>query len=608
MRLKILWKNGQWVASVIFACVSFLETTLAQNSFIFPAPNPAGDKYSARTGSDYTNSVTYSNKVKLTVMDGEVLAVTSREIIVARRTITVRIEPQPMSGWKKFSEPWTATRNFREQPVSTAFAGVAFAEIHEGPDNDQPDRWEWIVPHLRVADLQVDSLNQRPYGGVTGTDDEDAREDTNSGGKILGSNSTPYSAASNKPGWADFSAAPASHPPFATMHLFLQSFPRNTQVRFQYSGSNPSAITQDNEGHWIPPAQGSLRVWTKNVYQPRSLTHYIPPETSYTFEQLNNLGAQVADGHFVFYVEAVKVGNSSSDTQVIVEVLTPGSSWTPLDTVRLAPLEVKVNSANPPEGTAGGKYSDPDRPKRGNADNLFSVWPGEDFTVKVKIPATFQLPQGLIKWSVEGEAISIPDNTKEFTFNWGTPGLRRIEIRVGESTFLVWVDLPDVGTLNQNEALLAVDSVSAVAILAHAVTASAYTNDDTNFPTFTPKRDAMKHSFWNALCISDNSIDPAAILTVGTAHEFNNKFGIPEFVFDQPGPGPAFATTMDLRNNAIGLTTAHSIVGVPDWNAILADLEIKYSLGQMWIYDGTTDEGSSEGILSKSNQLKIFPQ
>lgn len=273
--------------------------------------------------------------------------------------------------------------------------------------------------------------------------------------------------------------------------------------------------------------------------------------------------------------------------------------------LNLLPIEMKVNSANPPAGTAGGKYSDPDRPTRGSADNLFSVWPEEDFTVKIQLPDTFQLPPGLIKWSVQGESISIPDNTKEFTFNWATPGLRRIEIRIGESIFLVWVDLPDVGTLNQNEAAMAVDPFSALAIAAHAATAILYANN--SYP-ISPKRDAMMHSFWNALCASDNSVDFGAILLIGRAHEFNNKFGIPNFFWQDGNPQHAFNTTMDLRNNGIGTTASHSIVGVPDWNAILPDLENKYNAGQMWIYDGNTSQGASEGILSKSNREKIFPQ
>jgi hypothetical protein len=95
---------------------------------------------------------------------------------------------------------------------------------------------------------------------------------------------------------------------------------------------------------------------------------------------------------------------------------------------------------------------------------------------------------------------------------------------------------------------------------------------------------------------------------IGRAHEFNNKFGIPNFFWQSGDSQYAFNSTMDLRNNGIGLTAAHSIVGVPDLNDILSDLDIKYTSGQMWIYDGNTSEGASEGILSKSNRQKIQPQ
>jgi hypothetical protein len=162
-----------------------------------------------------------------------------------------------------------------------------------------------------------------------------------------------------------------------------------------------------------------------------------------------------------------------------------GGEYSIKDTVgvNLLPVEVKVNSANPPAGTSGAKYENPDRPTKGIADNLFSVWPGEDFTVKVKLPDSFQLPTGLIKWTVAGE--SIPDNTKEHTFNWNTTGTKHIKISVGESTFNVWVDLPNVGNLSQGDALLAVDPISSSSLALYGAIALTYANQ--TWPTAVPR-------------------------------------------------------------------------------------------------------------------------
>jgi hypothetical protein len=107
--------------------------------------------------------------------------------------------------------------------------------------------------------------------------------------------------------------------------------------------------------------------------------------------------------------------------------------WPARTAETLLPVEIKVNSANPPAGTAGAKYSNPDRPINGNADNLFSVWRGEDLTVKMKLLDSFQLPSGLIKWIVAGE--SIPDNTKEHTFDWGAKGAKHIEFKLENPSF-----------------------------------------------------------------------------------------------------------------------------------------------------------------------------
>jgi hypothetical protein len=108
------------------------------------------------------------------------------------------------------------------------------------------------------------------------------------------------------------------------------------------------------------------------------------------------------------------------------------------------------------------------------------------------------------------------------------------------------------------------------------------------------------------MCASDILVSNAAVLLVTTAHEHNNKFGVPNFFWQTGASQDAFNSTMDLRNNLIGLSTSHSILGIPDFSAILQDLESQYQQGLMWIYDGSTSETASEGILKKSNQQKIY--
>ena len=272
-------------------------------------------------------------------------------------------------------------------------------------------------------------------------------------------------------------------------------------------------------------------------------------------------------------------------------------------TARLLPVEIKVSSAKPPAGTSGAKYTSPDRPTKGSADNLFSVWPGEDFTVKVKLPESFQLPPGLIKWTVAGG--SIPDNTKEHTFNWSTTGTKHVEIKVGQSKFSVWVDLPDVGSLSQGDALFAVDPISSASLALYGVIALTHANQ--TWPAAVPKKDAIRHSYWMAMCASDMLVSNSAVLLVSTAHEHNNKFGVPNFFWQTGAPQDAFNSTMDLRNNLIGLSTEHfTALGTPDYTAILQDLDNFYQQGLMWIYDGSTSETASEGVLKKSNQQKIY--
>lgn len=262
-------------------------------------------------------------------------------------------------------------------------------------------------------------------------------------------------------------------------------------------------------------------------------------------------------------------------------------------TASLLPIEIKVNSANSPS-TSAPKYTD--APKKGNADNLFSVWQGEDFTVRVKLPESFQLPPSLIKWSVPGE--NIPDNSKEHTFNWTSAGTKRIEVKVAESKFELWVDVPHAGDVGQIQAIATMPPWATAQIGSWGFFAQDYCN--TNYPE-TPKRDAIRHSYWCALSVSDGYVTQDQVLYFTTAHEYDDKWIDKE---------QSFNTTMDLWNNLAGSAVDISIPALPptpNTPLILRTLEEKYSAGELWIFDGSNSQGASEGIILKSDGTKIHP-
>jgi hypothetical protein len=214
------------------------------------------------------------------------------------------------------------------------------------------------------------------------------------------------------------------------------------------------------------------------------------------------------------------------------------------------------------------------------------------------LPESFQLPPNLIKWNVPGE--NIPDNAKEHTFNWTAVGTKRIEVQIGESKFEIWVDVPHVGDVGQAQAIATMPPWATAQIGAWAVFAQDYCN--ANYPV-SPKRDAIRHSYWCALSASDGYVTQDQILYFATAHEFDDKWN------DTPRE-QAFNSTMDLWNNFVGSTVNIShptLPPTPNITQILQTLEQKYSAGELRIYDGSTSEGESEGIILKSNGTKIHP-
>ena len=290
------------------------------------------------------------------------------------------------------------------------------------------------------------------------------------------------------------------------------------------------------------------------------------------------------------------------------------SASPPLTAKTLVPVEIKATSYGfPPTGLLG-KYNK--TPKKGSVDNLISVWPSEEITLYVELPEPFKTnpPPGLITWDAPGH--NVPPNSTEYKFKWTDTGTKTVTITVGTSKFKVVVDVPNVGNNSEKDVLLAMNPVTRLQILNYGKQAEDYANG--NFPA-TPIRDATRHSYWNALCISDSWIPSSAIEGFATAHEWDNKWGyklswsvsLDVVTLINVAPQSAFDSTMDLHNNEIGRATAHTIPDGaggygPDSAAILSDLASKYKVGVMYIWDGGADEDHSQGILLKSNSQKIY--
>ena len=292
-------------------------------------------------------------------------------------------------------------------------------------------------------------------------------------------------------------------------------------------------------------------------------------------------GAAAQDGTLTLtYKRPLQTGPTDFDIQDSVRVL-------------LLPVEIKATSHGlPPAGSIGKYNKDPDV---GSVDNLIAVWPAEELVLTVELPEPFKSnpPAGLITWTAPSH--TVPDRTTEFTFTWLDTGVKTITINIGGTPFKVVVDVPNVGNTSEGDAYAAVDPISGASIFLYGAAAVSYT--ELHYGN-VPRKDAMRHSYWNAQCVSDALVSNQATIFVTTAHEYGNKWS----THDQ-----AFNTTMDLHNNAVGRATVHSHLGFPDQQAILADLTQKYAAGVLWIWDGERPQGDSEGILSKSDRTKIFP-
>jgi hypothetical protein len=257
--------------------------------------------------------------------------------------------------------------------------------------------------------------------------------------------------------------------------------------------------------------------------------------------------------------------------------------------VGVIPYKIQVTSSDSPTGSTP-KYTN--SPNSGQATNLFSVWPDEKFEVEISGLDAGILPDDFIVWSVTGE--SIDPNTLSHEFQWNTPGRKWLPFQVGSKQHKVWVDVPEVGQLSQADAALSMPPWATAQIGSWAVYTLDYTNN--NYP-LTPRRDALRHSMWCSLSVSDGYVTIAHVLLFSTGHEYDNKH-------HATNPQQAFNSTMDLFNNLVGIEVIINFPTIPptpniEW--IKLNLENQYNGGKMFIYDGQTSEGASQGILLKSD-------
>lgn len=245
-------------------------------------------------------------------------------------------------------------------------------------------------------------------------------------------------------------------------------------------------------------------------------------------------------------------------------------------------------------------------PEHGSIDNLAAVWPNDEIGIRVRfLPAEYKdhMPADFLKWKSPNAGEHIPPNTLEHSFRL-VGGIKRIEVFFSRMAFkkLIFVDTPEIGEWTEGavarrlilrwKGFYIVD-----AIRAYADEATIWGR---TFPN--PQRDAMKHSYWMALCASDPDVGAEAGLLMGKGHE-------------RKAPQEPFQSTMDLHNNFVGSQTVHThrIFGPvdahgPDREAIQADLLRKYREGILWIWEGNPkDPTFTDGLVCRSNRVKIFP-
>ena len=268
-------------------------------------------------------------------------------------------------------------------------------------------------------------------------------------------------------------------------------------------------------------------------------------------------------------------------------------------TARLLPIDIKVHQTKKGPQNSDPKYKD--APKAYIASNLFSVWPNEEAIVKIKLPPPFDqqanLPANLIKWEVPGHTIA--NNTLEAPLSWGSLGnsIKEVKITVGGSEFKLHFKVQTVGILSELEASALVPNASPI-MFAYRQESIAF---GTSYPA-GPQDDAMRHAYWCSVSVSTFPVTAGDVELISTGHEYSNRYDDKQ---------QAFNSTMDLKNNAVGMAVNHQANGLPDRAAIRTDLEQRYNAGEMYIWEIPNGAASrlqqdSEGIIIKSNGTRVY--
>ncbi len=221
--------------------------------------------------------------------------------------------------------------------------------------------------------------------------------------------------------------------------------------------------------------------------------------------------------------------------------------------------------------------------------------------MKIKLPPPFDqqanLPANLIKWEVPDHTIA--DNTLEAPLSWGSLGnsIKEVKITVGGSEFKLHFKVQTVGILSELEAAALVPNASPIMF--------AYRQESIVFGTSYPAGphdDAMRHAYWCSVSVSTFPVTAGDVELISTGHEYSNRYDDKQ---------QAFNSTMDLKNNAVGMAVNHQVNGLPDRAAIRTDLEQRYNAGEMYVWEIPKGAASrlqqdSEGIIINSNGTRIY--
>jgi hypothetical protein len=136
------------------------------------------------------------------------------------------------------------------------------------------------------------------------------------------------------------------------------------------------------------------------------------------------------------------------------EMLTENKTWESGVLQKKAMLiPVKIATPTRPYGNATTEV--------GPINNLLGVWREQEIKIRVDLKdldEEIALPPNFIIWSVPssvpGPTNQIPVNQREATLSWLNYGLKQILITIGGKKFRVVIDVPDVGDIEQSQAIL----------------------------------------------------------------------------------------------------------------------------------------------------------